>query len=107
MTPNQALNLPSGDASGDEEDERYLMDDLNQADKRKPAAELRDLDRRIERQHKIDDARIALVYEALSKGVELENNQLYQDMLEEYPYFQKIRSERKQAIKQMERLAKM
>ena len=31
--------------------------------------------------------RIAVVYEALSKGVELKDNELYKEMLEQYPYY--------------------
>ena len=33
--------------------------------------------------------RIAVVYEALTKGVELKDNSLYYEMLESYPFFQK------------------
>ena len=57
-------------------------------------------------QHKIDDARIAVVYEALSKGIELKNNELYDTMLEEYPYFQKVRQQRKSAVENFQKLAK-
>ena len=53
----------------------------------------------------IDDQKIAVVYEALSKGVELEDNKLYYTMLEEYPYFQKILRERKQAMNQMKKMS--
>ena len=51
--------------------------------------------------------RIAVVYEALSKGVELKDNELYKEMLEQYPYYQKRLAERKQAIETLRRQAKV
>ena len=41
----------------------------------------------MQKQSQIDSMKIAIVYEALTKGVELEGNDLYYTMLEEYPYF--------------------
>ena len=65
------------------------------------------LERKYRAQKEIDDQRIAVVYEALSKGIELEGNDLYYGLLDRYPYFQKILSERKKAMEKMKRLAKM
>lgn len=48
-----------------------------------------------------------MVYEALSKGVSLPDNQLYDDMLDRYPYFQKLAAERKTAISKFAKLAKL
>lgn len=98
--------LASGYESGDNEDSDYLQDDLADVKTRTKEDEV-ELDRRLMAQKKIDDARIGIVYEALSKGVELKENKLYQDMLEKYPYFQKIRSERKAAMTKLARLAKI
>ena len=47
------------------------------------------------------------MYEALTKGIELENNDLYYALLEKYPYFQKIHKERKRAIEKMKKMAKI
>ena len=79
-------SIPSGYASGDEDDADYIKDELNETFHRSHKAEL-DLDKRLAKQKEIDEARIAIVYEALSKGVELADNPLYYDMLENYPYF--------------------
>lgn len=38
-------------------------------------------------QRKIDNARIAIVHEALDKGIELKDNDLYYSMLKEYPVY--------------------
>jgi len=42
---------------------------------------------KLEQQKKQDDTRIALVYEALNRGIEIENDDLYYGMLETYPFF--------------------
>ena len=93
--------VPSTYASDDEEDENYLQDNFNSMLNEK------DMERKYKAQNVIDDQKIAVVYEALSKGVELENNKLYYTMLEEYPYFQKILRERKQAMNQMKKMSQM
>ena len=94
--------------SGDEDDSDYSPDEMRdraddrslqspgstnrgRAENRPPEARLR----KLRMQQKIDDARIALVHEALTKGVELEGNDLYYEMLDHYPYYQKILSTRK------------
>ena len=65
------------------------------------------LNKKLFMQRKIDDAKIALVYEALTKGVELEGNDLYYEMLDYYPHFQNIFSKRKAALNKFKRLANM
>ena len=59
------------------------------------------------KQKVIDDAKIAIVYEALTNGVELEDNKLYYELLGHYPYFQKILKDRKKAMSKLARLAKL
>ena len=105
ISGRQQGNLPSGYQSGDDEDPAYLQDRLNDLT-RGPRAQ-KDLENRIEEQKQIDDARIAIVYEALSKGLELKGNPLYEDMLDQYPYFQKRLQERKQAISRLAKLAQV
>lgn len=68
--------LASGYESGDNEDEDYLQDNLADLKTRTKGDE-EELNRRQMAQKKIDDARIGIVYEALSKGVELKENKLY------------------------------
>ena len=103
LSPN--TDLPSTYQSGDDEDETYVRDTLQ--DTRSGHREKQILDQRILEQKKIDDARIAIVYEALSRGVELKNNQLYSELLQEYPYFQKILSDRKQTLQKLKQQAKL
>ena len=58
-------------------------------------------------QRKIDNARIAIVHEALDKGIELKDNDLYYSMLKEYPVYQKKLGQRKKALNAFKRLAKI
>ena len=49
--------------------------------------DLTELNRKLLKQKAIDDRRIAVVFEALTEGVELKGDKLYYDMLETYPHF--------------------
>ena len=102
-SPDQ--QLPTGYFSNDEDDQEYLKDSIE--DISRSPHEQRNIEKRIEEQKRIDDARIAVVYEALSRGVELKDNELYTDMLDQYPYFQKKLQQRKSAMHKLQRLAKM
>ena len=102
LNPNS--DVPIKFNAKDENDENYLLDTLQE---KKTPQEQKKLDQRINEQKRIDDLRIAVVYEALSKGVELKDNELYKEMLEQYPYYQKRLSERKQAIERLRRQAKV
>ena len=59
--------------SDDEEDADYLYED----DDTPMFQQDRDLEAKFKAQKLIDDQKIAVVYEALSKGVELQGNKLY------------------------------
>ena len=61
----QVPSTYQGDSSG-EEDEGYLQDEL------KPLENENDLEVKYRAQKQIDDQKIAVVYEALTKGIELE-----------------------------------
>ena len=43
--------------------------------------------KKLQRQKQIDDQKIGIVFEALSKGVELKGNKLYYQLLDNYPHF--------------------
>ena len=108
----KAFHDPAGGASsGDEDEDGYLVDELLDSPASHSSPRSHELERARQKklltQQRIEDARIALVHEALTKGVELEGNDLYYEMLGEYPYYQKILSTRKQAISRLGRLAKM
>jgi hypothetical protein len=44
--------------------------------------------KRIKKQKEIDDQRIKLVYKALEKGIPLQDDYLYRELLAMYPYYQ-------------------
>ena len=91
----------------DDKDPSYFNDELKENITRRTPQELAERQKKRAEQDKIDSARIAVVYEALSRGVELKDNKLYQAMLETYPYYQKLLAKRKRAIANMEHLAKV
>ena len=105
-----------------DDDDDYLLDELRESARRhSPHNSLREdvhlgqskngpqqaLPKRLQMQKRIDDAKAALVAEALTKGVELEGNALYYEVLDYYPYYQKVLRTRKQAISRLRQLSKM
>jgi len=71
----------------DENDPNYYHDNLRDNFDDAPDADKKKLKQRLMVQKQIDDKRIAIVYEALSNGIELKGNSLYYGMLETYPHF--------------------
>ena len=63
------------------DDKQYFLDDIS--DKKRDT----DFEKKQQVQFQRDNARIGLVYQALSMGVELEGDHLYYEMLETYPFF--------------------
>ena len=101
-----------GSDDDDDDDKDYLLDEmhdnpeahfvqgatgqLNDYNLGQPESQPQEvLPKKLQMQKRIDDARIGLVHEALTKGVELEGNDLYYELLDHYPYYQKILSTRK------------
>lgn len=65
------------------------------------------IDRLIEKQKKIDDAKIALIHKALEKGIPLQD-EVYLELLQFYPYYQEVLNRRQKemqfAKRQQERI---
>ena len=81
-------------AEDGEEDEGYHVDDLRGRDEKSTSITTKSYHgpsashmKRLQMQRKIDSARIAVVHEALDKGIELKDNDLYYQMLEAYPSY--------------------
>ena len=77
-----------------EEDQGYHIDDLRDKSERGTTITTKSYHgpseshmKRLQMQRKIDNARIAIVHEALDKGIELKDNDLYYSMLKEYPVY--------------------
>lgn len=67
----------------------------------------RQLFRRIKKQKYIDDQRIQLVYKALEKGIPLQDDHLYREMLAMYPYYQNILAEKQAQIAKIKRMKEL
>ena len=79
------------DTMGDSIDEQQSLDH--------PKTETdRQLFKRIKKQKLIDDQRISLVFKALEKGIPLQDDELYRELLAIYPYYQNILSEKQAQI---------
>ena len=81
-------------AEDEEEDPGYHVDDLRDRNEKSTSITTKSYHgpsashmKRLQMQRKIDNARIAVVYEALDKGIELKDNDLYYQMLAEYPSY--------------------
>ena len=106
--------LQGGFEEAEGQDEGFHVDDLQDKSDRATTVTTKSYHgpsesqmKKLQMQRKIDSARIAVVYEALDKGIELKDNDLYNQMLQEYPVYQKKLSMRKKALNTLERLAKM
>ena len=72
----------------DKQDPDYYEDQLKDMIDEGTKEDLTELNLKLLRQKAIDDRKIAVVFEALTEGVELKGDKLYYDMLETYPHFQ-------------------
>lgn len=69
------------------EDPDYYTDHMRDMIDDGTKEDLSELKKKLLRQKAIDDRRIAVIYEALSEGVELKGDKIYYKMLETYPHF--------------------
>ncbi len=58
---------------------------------------------KIKKQKEIDDKRINLVYKALEKGIPLADDELYIELLEMYPYYQRVLQEKQDRINKIKK----
>jgi hypothetical protein len=93
------LNDPSFhlDTMGDQIDEQESLDHPKNESERQ-------LYKRIRKQKEIDDQRISLVYRALEKGIPLQDDQLYIDLLSIYPYYQNILADKQKQIQKIKKM---
>ena len=59
---------------------------------------------KIKKQKQIDDKKIRLVYTALEKGIPLEDDYLYREMLALYPYYQEKLQKTQQKVNKIKRM---
>jgi len=59
---------------------------------------------KIKKQKEIDDKRINLVYKALERGIPLPDDDLYVEMLQIYPYYQRVLAENQERINKIKRV---
>ena len=77
------LNDPTSHLEGDVKPLSEQNDDLDKPKNEQQRVEFA----KIKKQKLIDDQRIALVYQALEKGIPLPDDHLYQELLGMYPYY--------------------